>query len=1519
MNDIGANLSYNSVFPVVNVNGTPVTDKANLQIMGNYILSHAGGSNFVQAAQATLAQAVVNAAQPNITSVGNLTSLTMAGNLNIAVGNLNISGGENGFVLQTDGEGNLSWTAQTGGGGNGSPGGANTQVQFNNSGAFGGNSGFTFDKVHGALASPMVDTAAVYHLAGTVIENADLSHGATAAVVIPPNGSTSVPVQVTNTYGNVAIAAGESSNTVSWLFDNTGTLTAPGNADFNGNTVTIGPGASELASQLANPTLVISDNGMAYIQAAINNVSDNGSADWAAYGHHGNDSAGWVDMGFASSFFNDPNYTITGPGDGYLIAQGYLPGQAPAIGGGNLVFATGENGTTKDIIFGTGGFLAENELARFDHTNSLFHLTRVGSAIKFQDGSVQNTAFTGISNTFSSITFTDVPSGASNTIQYGLGNLIAYNDGTIAIAEYNGTDYGAQGIRIDPGVEGGAGIEVPSVADSATGAVTTYNYQGGGVNVVASGNTWHFDSNGNLTLPSNSSSINYANGSPYGGSGNANTGAITFDASTIGSENNWPINIQPGHPTYTNPQWTFDPSGNLTLPSGGNLGYYGMGWTGLTNGDTGTPISIALLSANANYTGQFMGGVGIFPGTDASGCVFIETGNLANSASYQWVFNDAGVLSLPGDLTTSGNIHANVVNTTEVVNANTLNLNSSAGNVVINTASSTKTSNWFQLYGDFSTDNHDVAGASVIFDAGGNLFVTGTYFSPDTGNSVGYLQKMSSTGTKLWELAAPPGLSGDPSITATTGEVLGFDGAGNLHWLLNVSTGNNPGDTPSGWMVYKLNPADGSVIWNTLNTTSSYANDMTVDAGGQVFIGTSINATISSLNSDGSPSWSQTNTGYAISVINTGANVVIGQSDGIVAGFAYDSTQLWSTQVTNNNTDSTALTFDGTNFYVANDNLITKFSGSDNATILWQKQIVNSNRGWYTYWMEYSNGSLYLISTSHDGQASDQSFIITSINSNDGSLNWANSVEVGYDYVWYWFGHRDIAISQDGTNLAITGYAYPNGANSGKQVIAVLPTDGTGVGEVSGPFKYVTVPDLVVNTISNAGTGPGSFGTDPVGFATYTVPTSLVTPYSFTTEYFPWTNNWVFDRTGNVTVSGNISFPEYSNHGNGPVGLLTANGYPSMIAYGSGGHGGPELDWTDTNDLSPNNFYGNNQVLRHTMYINGSGLTVGINENEVAGNFSGSWNFDTTGNLYTPGSVIVHAQNGNLVLGDATASASPGLSSTTSLTLTANRNGNAQSFVFSNEGSLTTPGSAGDITMTNGNITGANNIVLANNITTTGSGGDITMTNGNITGANNIVLANNVTANTFVGTNANVEVIAGSYNWTFDTAGNLTFQDGTSNVELVADTETLIFDTTGNLTVPNNVIATGNVTANVFYGNAAGLTNIPASLLTTRVTNAGPGNNYIQTTDNFVGLNRNGQTTIQLVLPSTANIGQQFTIKETSGFTASFNLTTDDVANVKVDGQSNVVTTSKTYSSITLVVAAADGGSGKGYWITANY
>jgi len=79
---------------------------------------------------------------PNVTWNGNILSL---GN----VSSVSIGGGQNGYFLRTNGNGVLTWVD---GVSNTTPGGSNTQVQFNDDGALVGNTGFTFNKDLGTLS-----------------------------------------------------------------------------------------------------------------------------------------------------------------------------------------------------------------------------------------------------------------------------------------------------------------------------------------------------------------------------------------------------------------------------------------------------------------------------------------------------------------------------------------------------------------------------------------------------------------------------------------------------------------------------------------------------------------------------------------------------------------------------------------------------------------------------------------------------------------------------------------------------------------------------------------------------------------------------------------------------------------------------------------------------------------------------------------------------------------------------------------------------------------------------------------------------------------------------------------------------------------------------------------------------------------------------------------------------------------------------------------------------------------------
>ena len=84
----------------------------------------------------TIAGTVTTAAQPNITSVGTLTALSVTGN--VAAGNVKTNN-----LLYANG---TAWDL------GGNPGGSNTYVQYNDEGEFAGVAGFTFNDATGVLA-----------------------------------------------------------------------------------------------------------------------------------------------------------------------------------------------------------------------------------------------------------------------------------------------------------------------------------------------------------------------------------------------------------------------------------------------------------------------------------------------------------------------------------------------------------------------------------------------------------------------------------------------------------------------------------------------------------------------------------------------------------------------------------------------------------------------------------------------------------------------------------------------------------------------------------------------------------------------------------------------------------------------------------------------------------------------------------------------------------------------------------------------------------------------------------------------------------------------------------------------------------------------------------------------------------------------------------------------------------------------------------------------------------------------
>jgi len=219
--------------------------------------------------------------------------------------------------------------------------------------------------------------------------------------------------------GNLIVTANTDS-----IGPSTGSIQTAGGIGAQGNIIGnnhlyVGPGASLTA--FTNPIMIGKTTGANFIQSAIVNSAETGSTDWVAYGDNGTESGGWSDFGFTSSNFSDPAYTVTGSNDGYFFVQ-------PQSGtyGGNLVLATGNQGTVNDIIFATGGFQTGNIFGRISHSNLTLELPTGNISI---GGNIT-------ANNLGNISSIDIDGNTSN-ILYGNGIFAAapslnYGDSNVA-------------------------------------------------------------------------------------------------------------------------------------------------------------------------------------------------------------------------------------------------------------------------------------------------------------------------------------------------------------------------------------------------------------------------------------------------------------------------------------------------------------------------------------------------------------------------------------------------------------------------------------------------------------------------------------------------------------------------------------------------------------------------------------------------------------------------------------------------------------------------------------------------------------------------------------------------------------------------------------------------------------------------------------------------------------------------------------------------------------------------------
>ena len=274
-------------------------------------------------------------------------------------------------------------------------------------------------------------------------------------------------------------------------------------------------------------------------------------AEFIAMNDRGNTDSGWVSMGINSSNYNDPDFQLTKKDDAYVLYEA----PAGSTGTGDLVFATGGNGTTNKLIFGAGGFSTGNTQMEITPDVNV-HIEIPTNSTSPSTGALTVVGGVGIQGNMSiggNVTITGAISlqGSGNTVQTSslsvtnpivflgannaadildLGTVGEFKEG--ATTKYTGlvrdatdkiyklfsdltalpantVNFGTAGLTFAPLVVGSANVANTTAASSSTtGALTVAGGLGVAGNIYAG--TYVFDGYGNLrALPPNAQSGSY--------------------------------------------------------------------------------------------------------------------------------------------------------------------------------------------------------------------------------------------------------------------------------------------------------------------------------------------------------------------------------------------------------------------------------------------------------------------------------------------------------------------------------------------------------------------------------------------------------------------------------------------------------------------------------------------------------------------------------------------------------------------------------------------------------------------------------------------------------------------------------------------------------------------------------------------------------------------------------------------------------------------------------------------------
>jgi len=548
------------------------------------------------------------------------------GNLTIPVANLHITGGSNGYVLQTDGTGNLTWTAQTGGSGNAAPAGANTQIQYNDAGNLGATAGFTFNNTSNTLSVP-----------------GNIQMGNTSGIYSSSAGYV-VGLRMSNTEPSVKLVA----NNHEWQFNSNGVLKFPTPFSSSYPAITMTESANLLIQGYQGAGYA-EDGGNIIVSGGVSDSGNNGNA--TVFGQQvtvqtqltGESSAHtWNFSSTGTTSF--PNGVLQAPANTELDIQSTTTSSDDNrlrldLTAVDLYAYNGNANSYSEVLLNNSNVAAP--------TAQIIVRANSQPEIKWTfDTNGRLVNLQGITLTAGGqFNICTILTGGSG---YGGGGSFSATTGGSGTGLTVGYGYGLSGQVVNASVinpgdgnyQDGDVITMTAGNGAATFVLTQYNVLGnqGNNNFVES--NWTFAADGNLTLPGNTSSINYANGQPYGGSGgNYGDSNVTTLLGAFGSNNiSTTGNVTAGQ---------FDVGANLYIGPGPGGGSFVV-----ANVDT----SLISLSQGANGQSYFGWTANLLaPGNlatitfntdgNAQGNAVITTGS--DSSPYQWKFDNTGNLVLP--------------------------------------------------------------------------------------------------------------------------------------------------------------------------------------------------------------------------------------------------------------------------------------------------------------------------------------------------------------------------------------------------------------------------------------------------------------------------------------------------------------------------------------------------------------------------------------------------------------------------------------------------------------------------------------------------------------------------------------------------------------------------------------------------------------------------------------------------------------------------------------------------------